>query len=302
MEYIILAILAAVFFLGTSRSIEVMAILKDVDKRRNFAIRVLGFFVVSAWLKILPALLLTIYMHEHQFIAPEIYDVDWGRATIVGIYITPLILLTTATFVFNPILAFANKTLPKLRSWSNLPAVLSVVLMMFSAIMFKEPELFLLVFVCSVVLSIYISITLHASIETQLKLHFLPLAAIVVVTMFIFSLSKGVESLVGQELRALSSGGGITTVIKTSGVRLEGSLLLTTREAAYLQLHPSKTGFRDVQCLLRVPIANSIVQANSNGISELGGATTIKNCSLEPSSTITPDLSSSPKTPKATGP
>lgn len=302
MEYIVLALLATVFLLGTRRTAEVASLLQNVEQRRNLAVRVLGFLAVSIWLKILPALLLTIYMREHRFLAPEIYDIDLGRATIVGIYVTPFILLTTAILINQPVMAFFEQKSLRLHSWYNLPALIWLSFLVIAAVNVDDPERIYLIIVVSAVLSIYISITLHASIETHLKLHFLPLLAIAIVTAAIFIFPKGIESLVGTELRALSSGGGASAVVKTSDSVFEGRLLLATREAAYLQLNPSRTGFGEARCLLRIPIANSILQSNADGITALGGASPIRDCSTSPSSTFIPNARPSAVTPAASTP
>ena len=302
MEYIVLAVLATIFLLGTKRTAEVASLLQSVEQRRNLAVRILGFLAVSIWFNMLPALLLTIYMREHHFLAPEIYDTDLGRATIVGLYVTPLVLFTTAIFVIQPVIAFLEHTRPRLRSWNNLPALLMAGFLVAAATNVSDPEKIYLIVVASAVLSIYISVTLHAGIETHLKLHFLPLLAIAIVTAAMFTLPKGIESLVSTELRAFSSGGEVSAVIKTSDAVFEGRLLLATREAAYLQLNPSHTEFGTAQCLLRIPIANSILQSNIDGITALGGASPIRDCSKSPSSRFIPDSKPSAASPTASAP
>lgn len=300
MEYIVLAVLATVFLLGIKRTADVASLLQNVEQRRNLAIRLLGFLTVSIWLKVLPALLLTIYMREHRFLAPEVFDIDFGRATIVGIYVTPFILLTTAMFIGQPLAAFFRKTSPTLKSWDNAPALLWAGMLIVAAVNVDDPERIYLTIVASVVLSIYISITLHASIETQLKLHFFPILAVVVVTAAMFVLPKGIESLVSRELRSMSSGGGVTAIIKTGDTTFRGKLLLASREAAYLELNPSyNSGVGAQQCLLRVPVTNSILQFNADEFATLGGSAPISDCSKRPQSSATPAAAAPVQMPAA---
>ena len=116
--------------------------------------------------------------------------------------------------------------------------------------------------IVSAVIAAYISLALRASISDQLRLWFFPFLMIASVSAAMLYFSEQLSGLVGRQLMAFGSGGGLGVVMEREGKFYKGRLLLSTTEAAYVHMHPFPDGLGDIQCVVRIPVSDSVMTTN----------------------------------------
>lgn len=280
MEYLIFILIGVLFLFGAEKSIGFARLLEDRDLRRNFVIRVAGFFAMSAWIHSLPFIMLTIYMREHRMIAPELFTFDAARTTLVGLYVMPIILISAAVLSVGAFFRWIDESEKYSFRAATVLGVVLYSLAMWAVWRGENRELFWLILIVSLVVAVYIWLALLCSFETHLKLHFIPFLAISIITGTMFFYSTATEALVAQELKSFSSGGGDAAVVQRGGVTYSGKLVLLTKDTIYLELKPTSDEFANVQCLLRLPAADSELATNLLGDIFLGkDVTPISRCS-----------------------
>ena len=261
MEYILLAALALIVVLGPSQTAEFLTDLTSPDQGRNLLFRVAGFLLLSAWLHFLPSLLLLIYMRNHSFFAPEVFGSDSPRAVVIGIYLAPTILIGSIFLCLRQLVirigaGSINATIVGISGYAGYDAYL------YGTWRYGKESLFALVGIVSAVIAAYISLALRASISDQLRLWFFPFLMIASVSAAMLYFSEQLSGLVGRQLMAFGSGGGLGVVMEREGKFYKGRLLLSTTEAAYVHMHPFPDGLGDIQCVVRIPVSDSVMTTN----------------------------------------
>ena len=255
MSFVVLLFVALLFVLGFKGTTTLFSALKEVEQRRNLLYRLGGFFAMSAWLHVLPLILITIFMQEEGILATTVFSEDEPIARIATLYVLPQIVLLVLLLTIHALLGKMEGNPYYIKSWGWIAG-----LVVASELLFPWGEkvtderiaqgVFLIV--VSLPFAIYLWIAIRSSFERQIKLFWLPIALIVGVTILAFSFPTRVHSLVRQQLAEFGVGGNVWVVLTTrKNDRLMGSLVLLTQKSAYV-----KPMFRKGSriCVVRVPI------------------------------------------------
>ena len=281
MDYLVLLLVALLFLYGFSGVGSLIDYFSDIDRRRSLTIRVAGFFAMSAWLHLMPKILLTIYMRENHFLAPELFSEDVGRTVLAGAYITPKILFAVILLswgaIYKKVIGLVPGAHTRTAKWT---VIAHSVLGAMAYIVFiyglwsgdkafaghpHYPTLFLFVLLVSLTVSAYLILTLLANLEATLKFCYAPLLLILAVTAAVFYFSPAVANLVETQLNSFSSG-GIGAKVKWNDLEIKGRLLMVTGEAVYLEVpsyppqpYPHSEYFG---CVLRLPGRETLVETS----------------------------------------
>lgn len=258
MTYIFLAVAALVFVMGMSGTASLFSVLADVKQRRSLLGRVAGFFAMSAWLHAVPSMLAVVYMRQEGLLAAELLTHDDARATVVGLFVLPLVALLTLAASWGAIWSSISGVPWRILSLHTLGGVFTALYILgMYALQIKSLThgFFLLILV--VPLALYVSIALTAPLDKQIKLYWLPFAVVLAVSLTLILGSASTHRMVADELRRFGVGGGKWVVAKTKELEIEGRLVLMTDKAVYVR---EMLDFQTASdCVIKLPAEHTVV-------------------------------------------
>lgn len=285
MDYLVVGLVAFVFLFGIGQLKPTAALLHDPKQRQSLTYRVAGFFAMSFWIHFIPLILFTIYMRENHFLAPEVFE-EAAQTVVVSTYLTTKIFSGTLALSWGAVYYIITKPITRGLNYTStlkwtgiLHSVIGV--SMYAGYMFSiwsadvsrhsmqllphRPDLFYFVLIISLVVSGYLVFAIMASIELTLKYWFTPYLLISIVSIAMLLFPKAAAHLIESELNNFSNG-GIGARIAWKGEKINGRLLLLTKEAAYLEVprypsepYPSSEYFG---CVLRIPVREALIETS----------------------------------------
>lgn len=258
MIYLVLLLACVLYVFGLQRSTDIATFLREPTHLRNLAFRIAGFVAMSAWLHLLPLLMMTIYMRQEGFLATEVLVEDHVRAWVVGLYMSSVFLTVIWLGCIGPITAAVEGSAWRLRSWPSLLGLLAALspgILLLARGSNVGPYLFVLA--ASLPFIIYITVTLATPLVSQVRLWWLPFAVIAAESIFLIQAPTWVHKFVAKELAEFGAGGGRFALVKYKDSEVVGRAVLATKEAVYIRLG-GKDDWQSARCLVRVPINDAV--------------------------------------------